>query len=334
MVPFNYYFSFLGIRRFSSSANQIATAIKKLSVNVKKGKSTKWYSESTTMPTFVSATKLVNDQKGMGKKSKRRSNMLNKLYMRNITDIMATGDMAEKLLGYGIQVSKVNMTPDFNIVNVYWFTKGPHKDEEIDRLLKKTAGFIKHELSQLNVFGMIPHIAFVKDATLAKTMEVEKILGQIDFGDNYKLTDKAAELKQDLELQVELSPTIAEKIKKLEEICIESSEIDLPEMKNNVFGLDRTDIFNKVCKDMKKVQNAWETYSTNTRSIGVELNTQKMIEIQDRFQKYLSNREFEKQPRRKSWKRKPDDIQVEEDDPEHFHDGDYLDLDDESDRKF
>lgn len=37
----------------------------------------------------------------------RRSNVLNKLFMRHVTDIMATGEYSKDILGFGIEVNKV-----------------------------------------------------------------------------------------------------------------------------------------------------------------------------------------------------------------------------------
>lgn len=40
----------------------------------------------------------------------KRTSILNKLFMRNITDLMSTGEYATQFYGYGLQVNKVIFT--------------------------------------------------------------------------------------------------------------------------------------------------------------------------------------------------------------------------------
>lgn len=44
---------------------------------------------------------------------------------------------------------------------MYWIAKSTDV-EKIDNILKKSAGYLRHELSQLRVIGEIPLIQFVK----------------------------------------------------------------------------------------------------------------------------------------------------------------------------
>lgn len=54
------------------------------------------------------------------------------------------------------------MSGDYKILNVYWLARGTADDEQVETILKKTAGFLRHELSQLRVMGNVPTINFVK----------------------------------------------------------------------------------------------------------------------------------------------------------------------------
>lgn len=54
------------------------------------------------------------------------------------------------------------MAPDFNKVNVFWLARGTENDETVENILKRTAGQLRHELSELRVMGVVPHIEFVK----------------------------------------------------------------------------------------------------------------------------------------------------------------------------
>lgn len=76
--------------------------MKKIMAGREKGKRRWVYNEN--MPKMESATKLSSTLK-QGKEANRRVTILNKLFMKNVTDLMATGMFAEKLYGYGLQVS-------------------------------------------------------------------------------------------------------------------------------------------------------------------------------------------------------------------------------------
>lgn len=64
------------------------------------------------LPTIKSLTKTKNEP---GKRSVRRAAMLNKMFMKQITDLMSTGTVAMDVLGRGIEISKVCIT----ILNYY-----------------------------------------------------------------------------------------------------------------------------------------------------------------------------------------------------------------------
>lgn len=61
--------------------------------------------DSYPMPTVKSLTKVNREP---GKQGARRLAMLNKLFMKNITDLMSTGTMAMDIVGRGIEISKVS----------------------------------------------------------------------------------------------------------------------------------------------------------------------------------------------------------------------------------
>jgi ribosome-binding factor A len=47
-------------------------------------------------------------------------------------------------------------------LNVFWVARNAQNDEIVEKLLKKNAGFLRHELSSLRVMGVVPIIQFVK----------------------------------------------------------------------------------------------------------------------------------------------------------------------------
>lgn len=80
---------------------QVHMLKKILSGGREKGKRRFQYNEN--LPKMESVKKL-SDSKGQGRESNRRITVLNKLFMKNITDLMATDRFAKNISGLGIQV--------------------------------------------------------------------------------------------------------------------------------------------------------------------------------------------------------------------------------------
>lgn len=75
--------------------------LKKIMAGREKGKRRFIYNEN--LPKLESVNK-YSSSKGQGKESIRRVTVLNKLFMKNITDLMATDKFCQNILGYGLQV--------------------------------------------------------------------------------------------------------------------------------------------------------------------------------------------------------------------------------------
>lgn len=118
------------------------------------------YNQTPILPSPETFSKAANE--GKQSSSARRVAVLNKTFMRYITDLMATGECASEILGHGIEINKVKVTPDYKLLNVYWIARGNEKDEVVEKVLNKNAGFLRHELSQLRVMGNVPKLKFVK----------------------------------------------------------------------------------------------------------------------------------------------------------------------------
>ncbi|XP_063709421.1 uncharacterized protein LOC134837955 [Culicoides brevitarsis] len=283
--------------------------MKKLSLMGKKEKKV-WY-ESTDSSSTIHALSTANIPKKREptKQGLRRINMLEKLFMRNITDLMATGDISEELLGKGIQITKVKVAQDFKMVNVMWVASGKiENDMEIEKTLKRTAGLLKHELSQLRVMGVVPFINFVKDKKATRVNEVEELLKIADYPEDHKPIMMADRLREDLELRSTLSPEVVKKIKALE--AIEDEELDenpLPEMQHNVFGLNQADILKKISREKDKVRAAWEVYEGKSSCINVGQNVENLKlqsaeaeeMLRSKFKKYLESKDFNKTDRKR-----------------------------------
>ncbi|XP_072377575.1 uncharacterized protein [Diabrotica undecimpunctata] len=187
----------------------------------------------------------------------RRVTVLNKLFMRNITDLMSTEVYSSQLLGLGVEINKVKINTDYKILKVYWTSAIIHQ-EKAEEILLKNAGLLRHALSQLRLMGNVPIIQFVKDKHYDKIHELNKRLAIADYGeDGPSNTDPVAHLISEFQLSMPIEDELKEQLVKLEEQNpYEVKELQLPAMTHCVFNLDHEDIMNRVKKNNRKTRNA------------------------------------------------------------------------------
>lgn len=246
-----------------ASCNKQGKVLNKLMFGSDKNKR-RWYGEKTAV--FTSPMTLAST-KGQGKESIRRLTVLNKLFMQQITDLMATGEYSEAVVGYGIQISRVRVTSDFHGVNVFWFAIDTTHDSEIGRLLKRVAGGLRHELSQLRLIGQVPKLTFVKDKTYGLNAEVNSALLRADYGDDYVPDNRALMPNTENKFETILPPELQRDIDKLEyEIQYPQNDHDpLPDMRHDVLGLDHGLMMNKIKRSLNKSKSAWTQYSEDKK---------------------------------------------------------------------
>ncbi|CAH1640200.1 unnamed protein product [Spodoptera littoralis] len=216
-----------------------------------------------TLPTVKSLTLQKHEP---GKRGMRRTSMLNKMFMKHITDMMSTGTTALDVVGRGIEISRVNITPDMNTVNVFWVCKGNASDAETEKILNRVAGGLRRELSTLRVMGEVPYIVFVKDKQEAHLVDLDRRLAMADYGEDYVPTDLGQLLKSEFTLNTKLSPEVKAKIKQLED-DLPVFEDPLPEMTHSIFGLDHAKIMSRLLAARKKTHDAWSTINTDSSDV-------------------------------------------------------------------
>lgn len=263
--------------------------------------------------------------------------------MKNITDLMSTGEFALAIAGKGIQVSHVRVTPDFQKINVFWIATGDQEDSVVDVALKSISGSLRHELSQLRLMGEVPRITFVRDRVYSKGAEIDILLRKADFGDydDWTPTDPTLFMRSNFKLEMKLSPEVVTKITELENINEFVEESELPPMRHDIFGIDHSAIMKKITKNMKQNKLAWDQYEDKSaenlqfsnRMNDINKSIEKLNEeetLRDNFVKYLDRKQFSKKntPERKQSKNNAD---LKENDWEEdintnmkFDDGDYL----------
>lgn len=207
-----------------------------------------------------------------GKNDTRRMTVLNKLFMKHITDMMATGEISEKLLGKGLQISRVKTTHDFAYINVFWMSTGDvNQDVLLENELQKSAGALRHELSQLGLMGEVPRIKFVKEKLFTNSNHVEALLKNMDFGRNESEENKehsAAEQYASESLKQEFYGSNCQTTKPAEQMKssveqVPNLEKPMPEMRHDVLGLDHRGILLKILTKMRKSKQAWDQHQQN-----------------------------------------------------------------------
>ncbi|XP_067002572.2 putative ribosome-binding factor A, mitochondrial [Anabrus simplex] len=229
--------------KYSTREGRMIQKLMKGSLQKKKN----WY-KAEKQASYLPSPQQSSFQKG--NRVTKRMAVLNKLFMKNITDLMATGEIAGEVLGRGISISRVKVSPDYNIINVYWLAKGTEDDVTTEKILSDAAYSLRHELSQLHVMGVVPKIKFVKDKQYAIIAEVDHLLGKADFGDEYEPLDPASYLKSEFTLSGSVLPHVQDQINQCTDE--ENDEEPLPPMRMDVLGLDHAEIMNKICKSVKK----------------------------------------------------------------------------------
>ncbi|EDW65600.1 putative ribosome-binding factor A, mitochondrial [Drosophila virilis] len=192
------------------------------------------------------------------KHNTRRMSVLNKLFMTHITDLLATGEAAESILGRGLQVSRVKISSDFSCINVYWLGTGElHNDAQLDANLSRCSGHLRHELSQLRLMGEVPRIKFVRDKTGSNINSVEGILRTL------KLSQPADSDTEQQDGQQQTTYDTAQTARQEFYGAAAPSPLAtaaMPEMRHDVLGLDHRLIMDKILTKMRKSKSAWEQH--------------------------------------------------------------------------
>ncbi|XP_035741161.1 uncharacterized protein LOC118449978 [Vespa mandarinia] len=203
----------------------------------------KWYNNNTpaSLNPYTSSQKKQQSSIYV----KRRIDVLNKLFMKHITELMSTSEIASELYDRGVEVTYVSMTSDYKILNVFWtFEKEDDKNwpRKIEEVLDKYSFILRHELSQLRVINYVPIIKFVKDIMISRIKNVEKRFAMFDFDKDHKETD-------DTIIQSDITND------NKTDNSTDKNQIILPQMKHDVLGLDHHGIMLKIKNSIYKLKN-------------------------------------------------------------------------------
>lgn len=211
------------------------------------------------------------------------------------------------------------------------------------------AWLIRHELSQLRLMGEVPRIFFVRDRHYSKAAEIDILLKKADFGEDFMPTDPTLFMKTDPQLQMKLSEDVKTRIYEIERNSNVEDELveeeELPEMRNDVLGIDHALIMKKIATSMDKSKKAWESFENRSETIhavgspskdfaAAQSEIDKFAKealLRDDFVKFLERKQFAK---RETPERKKNKNLIPHEDSNDFEeyqdvvaDGDYLEED-------
>jgi len=223
-----------------------------------KGSSSRWYpapeasspggSGNQKSGSSLHALKFGTPHSHSARDNIRRMSVLNKVFMTNITDILATGAVADSIVGQGVQISYVKITSDFSRINVYWMGKDGSTNDVLEDKLNRLSGKLQHELSQLHLMGEVPRIKFVRDKTSSGLYQVQEVLSKLDIQNKHSSSSPNSHTEPE-EIDVQS--------------CQAASDTEWPEMRQDFLSFNQSSVMDKILGKMRKSKDAWVHHKQN-----------------------------------------------------------------------
>ncbi|XP_055303309.1 uncharacterized protein LOC129568981 [Sitodiplosis mosellana] len=180
------------------------------------------------------------------KLSARRTTVLNKMFMRHVTELIASGPIGYELGGLGLEITQVKVCQNYHGLNIFWTASGADF-EQVEKKLESIARKLRHELHQMQLMGNIPHLTFVRDYQLSYFDELDSVIEKADYGEDFKPTFTRLR-ETDFELQSGENKTE------------DSTNSSILPMRHDVFGLNHALIMGRVKQTMAKSKQAWKSF--------------------------------------------------------------------------
>lgn len=234
----------------------------------------------------------------------RRMIVLNKVFMKYITDLMSTGEIIPEILNKNIEISHVKVTADFKLINVYWIDNNT-ENTDIEELLQKCAFQLRHELSQLRVIGVVPPIQFVKCKGISILREVEQKLKIMDFGEDHVSSPYPDAIQQTI-----TASGTSDVNQNDENVENDNLSVTLPVMRHDVLGLDHYRIMSQIKSSLnkskkstiKQIENIPSSNSYSTSDIKNSQNFVTNMEQENEFKQFLYQRRKEQKKKVKKYR--------------------------------
>ena len=112
----------------------------------------------------------------MKKKAFQRSDRVAEQVRRDLADLIRS-ELKDPRVGM-ISLTAVELTPDYAHVKVFFATLNPDHLEEIERGLKRAAGFLRRELGRRIHIHTLPELHFVYDNSIERGMSLSQLIDQ------------------------------------------------------------------------------------------------------------------------------------------------------------
>jgi ribosome-binding factor A len=122
----------------------------------------------------------------MKKKSFQRSDRVAEQVRRDLADLIRT-ELKDPRVGM-VSLTAVELTPDYAHAKVFFATLKPEHLEEIERGLKRAAGFLRRELGRRIHIHTLPELHFVYDDSIERGANLSLLIDQANA-----LSDKTPE---------------------------------------------------------------------------------------------------------------------------------------------
>lgn len=228
--------------------------------------------------------------------TQRRMNVLNKVFMEHITDMMSTGEVEPEILNRNVEISHIKITPDFKLINIYWIENNAEK-LDTEELLQKCAFQLRHKLSQLRIIGIVPSIQFVKCKGIKVMKKIEQKFKIMEFEEDYIPNPYPDAIRHTI---------TASDVENVHNNKEDKFSITIPIMKHDVFGLDHFRIMSKIKNSLNKSLKQTININSNPHSNPLSKFDVKNIsnfvignEHQEQFAKFLNERRKEQRKKNK-----------------------------------
>ena len=113
----------------------------------------------------------------------KRINRISEEVKRTISDIVQN-ELKDPRIPSITSISHVEVTNDLSYAKVYVSVLGNDfdRDEAIEGL-NSAKGFIKKELSKKIKWRAMPELIFIKDDSIEKSLELDKLIDEVNHGD-------------------------------------------------------------------------------------------------------------------------------------------------------
>lgn len=229
--------------RCASNVNRESKMLQKL-MSGKKKPAFKWNDQHA----IKKSSSIFDSNKKPSKITTRRSIVLNKLFMRHVTELISSGPIGFELSGLGLEITRVNVCQNYHGLNIYWTATGTNDFDYVEQKLASINKPLRHELHQMQLMGNTPHLTFVRDEQVSYFDALDAAISKADYGEDYEPGLNKTKRKNDFETQADV-----------EEGKSDGVSSQLP-MRHDVFGLDHSLLMGRIKQSLAKSKQAWKAF--------------------------------------------------------------------------